>query len=74
MRLLPFWTRLKRTIQRRKTPDLARRDFVGLYEPICPAPRFLDLRGAGSGEVSDCFRVHAMFGESDIRGGRTPLP
>ena len=32
------------------------------------------LSGAGSGEVSDCFRVARCSGKATPWGGRTPLP
>lgn len=42
---------------------------------VCPAPCFLNsVDGTGRGEVSDCFRVNALFAGDSTRGSRTHLP
>jgi hypothetical protein len=75
MRLPPFWRPSKCTIQCRKAPDFARqtsRGKISRDEILCDkinqfARRhvsWVSLSGAGSGEVSDRFRVDALFGES----------
>src|SRR6202795_2796838 len=74
MRSPPFWRPSKCTIQCRKAPDLARQDLarrdlvrqdlVRQDKPVCPAPRFLGIPKR-RGEVSDRFRVDALFGEGD---------